>query len=97
MNVIKFTPIKFTVLLVASVASVAAALLLQDRSAESQTRLDLPSSVRFQEAVGQDNGALTAELYLTNSAVPTHRTDRRGTSPQGPSIFRHHYDLRVAR
>lgn len=94
MKVITFTPTKFALLLV---ASVAAALVFQDRPAESQTRVELPSSLLSQEAVGQDNGALASELYLANAAAPTHRTDHRSFLPQGPSVVKHRFDLPVAR
>ena len=94
MKVMTFTPTKFALLLA---VSVAAALVLPDRPAESQTRVDLPSSVRFQEAVGQDNGTLAAQLYLASSAAPTRGTDRRSISPLGPSVVKHHFNLPVAR
>jgi len=63
---------------------------------------ELSSPFRVAEAVGQDNGSLTSNLYLSaidSAMLPMRAADRHGvvTTPQGPSPMLHRIYPRIAR
>jgi len=101
LSVLTFTPTKFTVLLV---ASVGVALTKDNRQLvfKPSPAVELSSPFRVAEAVGQDNGSLTSNLYLQTEYTPMpkmHGADRHGViaSPQGPPPMLHHLQAPTAR
>ena len=101
MSIFAFTPARFAVLLA---ASVGVTLSTTDRPLvpKASPQSELSSPFRSAEAVGQDNGSLTSNLYLQaiDTPMPSMRgADRHGVipSPQGPPPMLHHIYPPVAR
>ena len=87
MTLFAFTPARFAMLLGASVA--LAVVTNHPAGSHASAAVDPGLSFHVFEAVGQDNGSLTANLTLPVSytpAPPSHGTDNRGfpSAPQGP-------------